>query len=181
MDEIYNIKKHIENSNKVKINTFFKMNNFCRVFTEQVSNALRNGNKILICGNGGSAADSQHIAAEFLSILDKKKKSRPALSAISLCSDATFITAHSNDFDFENIFARQISGIGKSGDILIAISTSGSSSNILKAVGIAKNIGLFTISFTGLSGNKLIQQSDLSLIVQSDNTQIIQETYMSLI
>jgi len=154
------------------------MNDTCEKIIDTISIALEKGNKILIFGNGGSAADSQHIAAEFMSVLEKKKENRHALSAISLVSDIAFITAHSNDFNFNYIFSRQISGLAKKGDVLIGISTSGNSENVNQGMELGKKLGLHRISFTGLSGNALIENSDLSLIVQSKSTQIIQETYM---
>ena len=170
-----NLKSHILASSKVKLDTLNKMKSTCEQIIINVSEAITKGNKILIFGNGGSAADSQHLAAEFMSVLEKK---REAISAISLSSDVAFITAHSNDFNFNNIFARQISGLAKPGDVLIGISTSGNSENVIKGMKLGKKLGLLRISFTGITGKKLMDNSDLSLIVQSDNTQLVQETYM---
>lgn len=136
-----------------------------------------NGNKLMLCGNGGSAADCQHIVAEFIVKLSKLRKSLPA---ISLTSNNSIITAISNDIDYNTIFTRQLEGIANPRDILIGISTSGNSQNIVSAFEYAKQNGLYTISVTGDSNNKLINFADTSIIIPSQNTQIIQEVYLML-
>ncbi len=135
------------------------------------------GNKVLICGNGGSAADSQHFAAEFINAFSPKI-SRKALPAIALTTDTSIITSHSNDFSFDTVFARQIEGIGKRNDVLIAISTSGSSLNCLKAIEMASSMGLKTISFTRRD-SVMSKKTDLCLGIPSDNTQHIQEAHQA--
>lgn len=132
--------------------------------------------KILICGNGGSAADAQHLAAELVA---KLKYRRRAIPALALTTDTSLLTAIANDDDFSDIFARQIEAFGKAGDILIGISTSGNSANVIKAVEIAKQQNLTTIILSGKNGGKLKELADLSIIVPSDNTQRIQECHIT--
>ncbi len=139
--------------------------------------ALRNGNKIMFCGNGGSAADSQHLAAELVGRLNFD---RPPLAAIALTVDTSALTAIGNDYGFENIFSRQIEALGKSGDILIAISTSGNSANIIKAIETAVKYNITVIGKSGGNGGKMADICDLLYISPSMNTQKIQEYHMSL-
>ena len=141
----------------------------------QIVRTFETGGKLLICGNGGSAADSQHLAAEFVSSFSKDLK-RKSLPAISLSADVTILTAYSNDFDFSGVFERQVEGLGSNLDTLIVLSTSGNSENCVKAIERAKLIGMSSISFTGESG--IIEKiSDLSIRVPSTNTQHIQECH----
>lgn len=137
---------------------------------------LERGNKILLCGNGGSAADAQHIAAELTGRY--LRKNRRALPAIALTTDTSALTALGNDFGFEQVFARQVSALGVKGDILIAISTSGNSPNILTAVQAARECGMQTLALTGGTGGKLRDAADLSLIIPSDQTPHIQEMHI---
>ena len=139
-----------------------------------ISDSYKKGKKLLLCGNGGSAADCQHIATEFMIRLSHHIN-RPALPAIALTTDSSNLTAGGNDIGFENIFARSIEGLGNEGDVLITISTSGNSSNLLKAVEQAKNKGLKVIGFLGGNGGKLKALVDLPIIIPSSNTQRIQE------
>jgi D-sedoheptulose 7-phosphate isomerase len=140
--------------------------------------AFRNGNKLLLCGNGGSAADCQHIAAEFVIRLSHNFH-RPSLPAIALTTDTSNLTAGSNDLGFENVFARSIEGLGSQGDVLLAISTSGNSPNIIKAAEKAKEKGLKVIGFIGGNGGKLSPLSDIAVIMPSSNTQRIQEGHIT--
>lgn len=135
------------------------------------------GNKLMFCGNGGSAADCQHIVAEFIVKLSKLRK---ALSAISLTSNNSIITAISNDNDYNTIFTRQLEGIAKSQDILIGISTSGNSQNIIDSFEYAKQNDIYTVSVTGDNKNRLLRLADISIIIPSQNTQIIQEIYLMI-
>jgi D-sedoheptulose 7-phosphate isomerase len=130
----------------------------------------------MICGNGGSAADSQHFAAEFVNAFSKDLQ-RKSLSAIALTTDTSVLTSISNDFDFVNIFARQVEAHSRPGDVLIVLTTSGSSKNCIKAVEQAKNYGLKSIAFTR-TGGKISELSDICVQVPSDNTQHIQECHM---
>ena len=140
-----------------------------------VSKAINQGKKVLLCGNGGSASDAQHIACEFVSKLIKERRSIPA---IALTANTSLLTAISNDYSFGLIFSRQIEGLGTSGDVLIAISTSGTSKNIIKAVEVAKSIGIYTIGLTGAQGDKLAGLTDICIKVPSSNTQRIQESHI---
>ncbi|MDO9106836.1 MAG: SIS domain-containing protein [Methylovulum sp.] len=140
-----------------------------------LTDTLRQGGKILLCGNGGSAADCQHIAAEFIV---RYEKNRRALAAIALTTDSSILTAHSNDYDFESIFSRQIEGIGHPNDCLIAISTSGHSKNIVKAAETARKKNMAVIALTGCSGGELTKQATVSVIVPSTVTARIQEAHI---
>lgn len=141
--------------------------------------SYRNGKKVLLCGNGGSAADCQHIATELMIRLSHDVK-RPALPAIALTTDTSNLTAGGNDIGFENVFARSIEGLGNEGDILIAISTSGNSGNIIKAVEKAHEKKMIVIGFLGGSGGKLKVMADLPIIIPSSNTQRIQEGHITI-
>ena len=138
-------------------------------------NTFKKDGKLLIAGNGGSAADAQHFAGELVSrfLFD-----RPALSAIALTTDSSILTAIGNDYGYEDVFARQIQAHGRSGDVFIAISTSGNSANILKAIQAAKAIGLIVIGLTGLSGGKMKDMCDVCLCAPSDSTPRIQECHL---
>ena len=142
-----------------------------------IFDTLERGNKILICGNGGSAADAQHIAAEFVGRYETERK---ALPAIALTTDTSALTALTNDYNFERVFSRQIEAIGKEGDLLIAISTSGNSTNVLSAVMTARNIGCKTLALTGSNGKKLASLCDLSLMIPSERTARIQEGHITV-
>jgi len=146
---------------------------------ELIITAYRNRNKLLLCGNGGSAADCQHIATEFMIRLNHKIN-RPALCAIALTTDSSNLTAAGNDIGFENVFARNVQGLGNKGDVLIAISTSGNSLNVIKAVDMAHEIGIHVIGFLGGTGGKLKELVDLPIIIPSGNTQRIQEGHITV-
>jgi len=142
---------------------------------ELLIKTLKQGGKLLLCGNGGSAADCQHIAAEFVVRYEKK---RQALAAIALTTDSSILTAHANDFDFETVFSRQVEAIANEKDCLIAISTSGNSKNILKAVHAAKLKGMTVVALTGCEGGNLSRQATVSVIVPSTVTARIQEAHI---
>lgn len=146
---------------------------------DAVRDAIKDGKKILFCGNGGSAADSQHLATEFM-IRMSHDINRPAIGAIALTTDTSNITAGGNDIGFENIFARNVEGLGNEGDILVAISTSGTSPNVMKAVEMAKSKGMTTIGFLGKDGGKLIDMVDIPIVIPSNNTQRIQEGHITV-
>ena len=137
--------------------------------------AFSRGNKVLLCGNGGSAADAQHIAAELVVRYAQKRR---ALPAIALTTDSSILTAHANDFEFASVFARQIEALGNAGDVLIAISTSGKSQNVLEAVKIARAKGLQVIGLTGEGGGALAELATLTIHVPSTVTARIQETHI---
>jgi D-sedoheptulose 7-phosphate isomerase len=139
--------------------------------------ALRSGNKILIIGNGGSAADAQHIAAE---IVGRYKRDRPAWAAIALTTDTSALTSIANDYGFEQVFARQLEGLGQRGDVLLALSTSGKSPNILAALRLARERGLATIGFTGANGENLRASCDHLLVAPSDDTPVVQQIHLAM-
>ena len=139
--------------------------------------ALRTGNKLLIIGNGGSAADAQHIAAE---IVGRYKRDRPAYAAIALTTDTSALTAIANDYGFEQVFAHQVAGLGRRGDVLLALSTSGRSANILAALRTARERGLVTVGFTGSKGEGLRALCDHLLIAPSDDTPIVQQIHLTV-
>ena len=141
-----------------------------------LTDAVKNGRKILWCGNGGSAADAQHMATELMGGL--RDHDRPAIASIALTTDSSFLTAWSNDTDFNTIFSRQLDGLGKAGDVLVAISTSGNSENIVQAVESAKSMDMAVIILTGQSGGKLREKGDVIIRIPSDDTQRIQEGHL---
>jgi phosphoheptose isomerase len=143
-----------------------------------IADAFRSGGKVLLCGNGGSAADCQHVAAEFVSIL-RRDFERPGLPAIALTTDTSFLTAYANDFGYEGVFARQVEALGKAGDLLVGISTSGNSPNVIRAVESALRIGMRTIALTGLGG-RLPAMADVAVSVPSADTQHIQEAHLAI-
>jgi len=146
---------------------------------EILSDCYKNGNKLLLCGNGGSAADCQHIATELMIRLSHHIK-RPALPAIALTTDTSNLTAGGNDIGFENVFARNVEGLGNKGDVLLAISTSGNSPNVIKAVEMAHKKGMKVIGFLGGNGGKLKDAVDLPIVIPSSNVQRIQEGHITV-
>ena len=146
-----------------------------------MANCLQSGGKILACGNGGSAADAQHFAAE---LLGRFERERPELAAIALTTDSSILTAIANDYHYDEIFSKQVRGLGKKGDILLAISTSGNSKNVIAAIHAAKKIGMHVIALTGNGGGKiagLLEGSDIHLCAPSTRTARIQETHLVLL
>lgn len=144
--------------------------------TDVISKAFEGGNKLLICGNGGSAADSQHFAAEFVNLFSRELDRR-ALPAIALSTDSSVLTSIANDSKFEDVFARQVAALGSPGDVLVSLTTSGTSKNCLSAVQIAKSKQMVSIVFTR-KGGEIGSRADISIEVPSNNTQHIQECHM---
>jgi len=142
-----------------------------------ICEALSSDNKILLCGNGGSAADAQHIAAELVGCYEKQRRSWPA---IALTTDTSALTALSNDYGYEEVFARQVAGLGQAGDVLIAISTSGKSPSVLKAAQTARELGLKTIALTGAGAEPLASLCDLAVLVPSGRTSRVQEAHITI-
>jgi D-sedoheptulose 7-phosphate isomerase len=142
-----------------------------------LSETFNRGNKLILFGNGGSATDASHIAGEFV---NRFKKQRPGLPAIALNTDVAVLTSIANDYDYSEIFSRQVKALAQEGDVAIALSTSGNSPNILKAVDAAKRKKTKVIAFTGLKGNKLAAKADYTFAVPSNNTPRIQETHITL-
>ncbi|MCK5186903.1 MAG: SIS domain-containing protein [Deltaproteobacteria bacterium] len=145
-----------------------------------ISESLKSGNKIMLFGNGGSAADAQHIAAEFVNRLQKSKRDRPPIAALALTTDTSILTSISNDSDFSNVFSRQIRALGKKGDIAWGISTSGNSPNMIKAIKNAHDIGLKTLGLTGKGGGEMGTLVDYHLNVESNDIPRIQEVQITL-
>ncbi len=173
------IRESLEESAATKkaiLNTCF--NDISKAITT-VRDALKNGNKLLFCGNGGSAADSQHLATEFTIRLNHDIK-RKGLPAIALTTDTSALTAGGNDIGFENTFARLVEALGRKGDVLVGISTSGNSENVIRAVDKAHENEMYVIGFLGKDGGKLKPKCDLPIIVPSDNTQRIQEGHITI-
>ena len=144
---------------------------------EVVIAAYSRGGKVLLCGNGGSAADSQHLAAE---LVGRYRGERPPLSAIALTTDTSALTAIANDYDFNEVFARQVLALGIAGDVLVALSTSGSSPNVLNAVTAARERGLTVVALSGRDGGPLAQQADIALTVPASTSDRVQEVHITL-
>ena len=155
----------------------------CGLAAEQaallIAEKLKAGGKLLLCGNGGSAGDAQHLAAEFVATLDHQNP-RPGMAALALTTDTSFITAYSNDFGFEGIFARQIQALGRAGDVVVGISTSGNSKNVIAALEAARDKQIATIAMTGETGGKMADLADILLNVPSTVTMHIQECHIAL-
>jgi D-sedoheptulose 7-phosphate isomerase len=143
-----------------------------------IAGSMRSGGKLMLCGNGGSAADCQHMAAEFVCRLSSQRE-RPALPAIALTTDSSFLTAYCNDYCFEDVFSRQVLALGRKGDVLMGISTSGSSENIIRAIREADNIGMGTISLSR-KGGRSGQYADVAIEVDSTKTAVIQNVHMAV-
>lgn len=173
------IREHLLGSSEVKHSTIAACTADISEAAELLVNCFNDRGKVMLCGNGGSAADCQHIAAEFVNIL-RPTHVRPPLAAIALTTDTSFLTASANDFGFEGVFARQIEALGKNGDVLITLSTSGNSLNILQAVRRAHELGIKTIGLTGDTGGELSKLADAVIRVPSSNTQHIQETHIAI-
>lgn len=145
---------------------------------EQLAETFRNRNRLLVCGNGGSACDAMHIAGEFVG---RFRGDREAMPAIALSADSGMLTAIGNDYGFENVFARQVDAYGENGDMLIALSTSGSSPNVLAALGAARKRGLTTVLLTGEKGRDQQDRADFLLAVPSGSTARIQEVHILIL
>lgn len=179
MDKKKFISDSLKESSETKINILNNCSSRIISAVDILVNAYKKDKKLLLCGNGGSAADCQHIAAELIIRLNHKIE-RPALAAIALTTDTSNLTAGGNDIGFENVFARNVQGLGNKNDVLLAISTSGNSKNVIKAVETAKSKEMKTIGFLGGSGGNLKSLVDLSIIVPSENTQRIQEGHITI-
>jgi D-sedoheptulose 7-phosphate isomerase len=143
-----------------------------------IAEALRTGGKILLCGNGGSAADCQHVAAEFTSTLSKERP-RGALAAIALTTDTSFLTAYGNDYGFEGVFARQVEALGRAGDVLVGISTSGRSENVRRAIRVGRERLLRTIGIVG-KGGPLREEVEVAIVIPAEDTQHVQEAMLPI-
>src|SRR5205085_6491605 len=144
---------------------------------ELTAQSMLSGRKLMVAGNGGSAADSQHLVAEFVSRLSVN---RPALPAIALTTDTSILTAIGNDFAFDNVFERQVEALGQPGDVLLAISTSGNSKNLLKALRLCRQRGIATIGYSGNGGGAMAELCDINVVIPSNTTMNIQECHLAL-
>jgi D-sedoheptulose 7-phosphate isomerase len=157
---------------------FFKKNvDLVSFAAETIADVFTSGGKLLTIGNGGSAADAQHIAAEFV---NRFVIERPPLPAIALTTDTSILTCIGNDYSFDQIFSKQVKALGREGDVLLAISTSGNSSNVLKALKTATDNGIKTIGLTGRDGGRMAKKVDVLLNVESDTTARIQEIHITV-
>jgi D-sedoheptulose 7-phosphate isomerase len=179
---LHSRKKYIQNQLNESADTKKKMFDACSSeilkAVDIIIKAFKQKKKVLICGNGGSAADAQHIATEL--VIRMNKANRPALPAIALTTDTSMLTAGGNDIGFENIFARQVEALGMKGDVLIAISTSGKSENVNRAIKEAKQRGLSVIGLLGKGGGSSKKNVDIPIIIPSDDTQRIQEGHITI-
>ena len=175
------IRQHFEDSVSVKLAALERLEAPLHDAINLLVAALANNNKLLICGNGGSAADSQHFAAELVGRLERE---RPELAAISLATDTAILTAIGNDYSFEDIFAKQVRALGQPNDVLVAISTSGNSGNVVAAVTVAQQRGMRVLALTGNAGGligTLLRTDDVHLCVPAERTMRIQEVHILLI
>ena len=178
MDLIARVAKHFEDSAQTKLNAVEAMSAPIAAAIEIMTDSLLNGGKILACGNGGSAADAQHFAAE---LVGRFEAERQELAAIALTTDSSILTAVANDYAFNQIFSRQVRALGHAGDILLAISTSGNSGNVIEAIRAAHDAGMRVIALTGKGGGQigaLLGDDDIHLCVPADRTARIQETHL---
>jgi len=172
------VSKAFKDSVRVK-EMFFSKKNISLVVEAStwIAESFKAGGKLMVIGNGGSAADSQHIAAEFVNRFEIE---RPPLPALALTTDSSILTSIGNDYDFKFVFSKQVKALGKEADVLLAISTSGASQNVVKAVETAKGLGIKTIALTGKEGGELIEKADLVLNVESQSTPRIQEVHITI-
>lgn len=179
MERLKFIENSLTESSEVKLKIYSGCGSNISQSVDLIKNAFKGGKKLLLCGNGGSAADCQHLAAEFMIRLSHHIQ-RPALPAIALTTDTSNLTAGGNDIGFDNVFARNVEGLGNEGDILIAISTSGNSSNIIKAVEMARIKRMKVIGLLGGTGGKLKDLVDIPVVIPSGSTQRIQEGHITV-
>ncbi len=169
------IQRALRESIKAKEDFIRENTNKLILIADKIALALTADHKLLLCGNGGSAADAQHIAAEFV---NRYVLERPPLPALALTTDTSILTSVGNDYSFDEAFSKQVKALGVEGDVLLALSTSGNSANVLKAVETARNKEIFTVGLTGRDGGKLADLVDISLVVKSHTTPRIQEVHI---
>jgi D-sedoheptulose 7-phosphate isomerase len=174
MDDII---RELRESATLKVHVAETQGAIIQAMIECIWESMQQGGKLLICGNGGSAADAQHLATECMVRLEAE---RAPLPAIALTTDTSLLTAAGNDYGFETIFARQVAGLGRPGDVLLAISTSGHSPNVVRAVEEAHRRGLHTLGLLGKDGGRLKDIVHIALVVPSSNTQRIQEVHITI-
>lgn len=171
------IKKDIEDAIAVKQAVLAELVPAVQKAAEAIHGCLKSGGKLLFFGNGGSASDSQHLAAEFVGRYEKERR---ALAAVALTTDTSILTAVGNDYGFDTVFRRQIEALGRPGDVAVGISTSGNSPNVLLGIERARQLGLFTIGFAGRDGGKLKAAVDLAIVIPSQKTSRIQESHIMI-
>ena len=179
MDKAGFIRESLQESSEVKLKIIEKCSDDIISAADLLIDKIGSGKKMLLAGNGGSAADAQHIATEFMIRLSHDLD-RPAIPAVALTTDTSNLTAGGNDIGFENVFARNVEGLGNEGDVLIAISTSGNSANLIKAADKAHEKGMQVIAFLGGGGGMLKDKADIPIIIPSPNTQRIQEGHITV-
>ncbi len=168
------IEKALRESMKAKEDFVRENGRTLVLLAEKISSAFTGDRKLMICGNGGSAADAQHAAAEFV---NRFMLERPPLPAIALTTDTSIITSIGNDYSFDDIFSKQVKAIGMEGDVLLAISTSGNAANVISAAKAARGLGIYTVALTGRDGGRLGTLVDMGLVVKSNTTPRIQEVH----
>ncbi|MGE5386375.1 MAG: phosphoheptose isomerase [Betaproteobacteria bacterium] len=181
MDLIARVTRNFEDSAQTKLNTVEMLAAPIAAAIETITASLLNGGKILACGNGGSAADAQHFAAE---LVGRYEAERQGLAAVALTTDTSILTAVGNDYAFNQIFARQVQALGNTGDVLLAISTSGNSENVVEAITAAHQANVRVVALTGRSGGRIaemLRDDDIHLCVPVDRTARIQETHLLII
>jgi len=181
MDLIARVAKHFEDSANTKLNAIDALSAPIAAAIEILTNSLLNGGKILACGNGGSAGDSQHFAAE---LVGRFEAERQELAAIALTTDSSILTAVGNDYAFNQIFSKQVRALGHAGDVLLAISTSGNSGNVIEAIKAAHDHDMQIVALTGKGGGEIgemLRDNDIHLCVPADRTARIQETHLLII
>jgi D-sedoheptulose 7-phosphate isomerase len=176
---LHRLRRHIEGSIETKRKLLDGGTDAILEAAHVLVESLTGGHKILFCGNGGSAADAQHIAAEFVSVLNQTFP-RPGLAAIALTTDTSILTASANDFGFAGIFERQTQALGQPGDVVVGLSTSGNSENVLRALDYARTHDMRTIGFTGDAPCKLANTAEIVIRVPSSVTQFIQESHIMI-
>jgi D-sedoheptulose 7-phosphate isomerase len=168
-----NLQTEFTSHNEVMAKTVAQCAGTIAEITKTLTDCFRRGNKVMLCGNGGSAADAQHVAAEFV---NRFRFDREALAGLALTTDSSILTCIGNDSSYEFVFSRQVQAIGKKGDVLVGISTSGKSVNVLKALDAARPLGITTIGFTGENGGKVMSpKCDITLAIPSNDTARVQE------
>ena len=179
LDPLTLIRGHLEQSAEVKRKTAEACAPGIARAADLLVNTFRGGGRLLLCGNGGSAADCQHLAAEFVNGLDPRMP-RPALGALALTTDTSFLTANANDFGFDHVFERQVEAHGRQGDALLAITTSGNSANVLRALERSRVQGMVSVLLTGEGGGKAAGLADVAIKVPSADAQRIQESHITI-
>ena len=169
----------LSTSAEVKLQTAADCSEAVIEVAAMIAASLKDGGKVMFCGNGGSAGDCQHLAAEFVATLDHRRP-RHGLAALALTTDTSFLTAYANDFGFDGVFARQVETMGRSGDVLVAISTSGNSANVVAACEAARKNDIWVCAMTGEGGGRLADHADVLLAVPSTVTMHIQESHIAL-